>query len=358
MKTKSTLLAAFITLMIMAGCSKNKDNNNEIIPKGAKPSWGPDITPEMQVVIEKLASFNDTPIPQLTAVQARKNHTATDAVVAVMNDYHITAPIFNADTIGKEIPVTGGTVHIRVYTPKATSGALPVIVYYHGGGFVIANIDVYDTSARLLSANTGAIVVSVAYRLAPEYKFPTAHNDAYEAYNWVIQNAASINADVNKIALSGESAGGNLALATAMKARDNGLKMPVAILSIYPVAGADTNTASYIKYADAKPLDKPSLLWFFDKYLNTPAEAMDTRLNLVNANLAGLPPVTIINAELDPLQTEGATLVEKLKAAGVNVDRQLYTGVTHEFFGMGAVVPTAKTAEDYAVAQLKKAFGK
>lgn len=353
--TKSTLFyAAALALILAAGCKKEKTTG--IMPAGPKPAWGQDIKPEMQVVIEKLASFADTPLPQLSAVQARKNHTATDAVMAVMKDYNIPAPVFNVDTVGKEIPVTGSTVHVRIYTPKGTTGNLPVIVYYHGGGFVIANIDVYDTSAKLLSANTGAIVVSVAYRLAPENKFPTAHNDAFDAYKWVAQNAASIRGDVNKMALAGESAGGNLAVATAIKARDQGVKAPVAILSIYPIAGADTNTESYLKYADAKPLDKPSLLWFTANYTNTMADAMDTRLNLVAANLAGLPQVTIINAELDPLQTEGGQLADKLKAAGVSVERKVYTGVTHEFFGMGAVVLDAKDAEDYAVSRLKAAF--
>lgn len=354
MKTTSIICAAALSLMIAAGCKKDK--TIAITPSGPKPAWGPDIKPEMQVVIEKFISFGDTPLPKLTAVQARKNHTATDAVMAVMADYHIPAPVFNVDTVGKEIPVTGSTVHIRIYTPKNTTGNLPVIVYYHGGGFVIANIDVHDTSAKLLAANTGAIVVSVAYRLAPENKFPIAHNDAFDAYKWVIQNAASIRGDVNKLALAGESAGGNLAVATAIKARDQGVKAPVAILSIYPVAGADTNTDSYIRYANAVPLDKPSLLWFIGNYTNTPADAMDPRLNLVAANLAGLAPVTIINSELDPLQTEGGQLADKLKAAGVSVDRRVYAGVTHEFFSMGAVVPDAKDAENYAVSRLKAAF--
>lgn len=355
MKKSPLLYAAIVCLSIAAGCTKH--SSNHLQPSGPKPVWGPDITPEMQVVIEKLESFGDTPIYKLTPAQARKNHTAADAVMAVMKDKNIPAPVLPVDTMGKEIPVTGGNIHIRIYTPQNTTGKLPVIVYYHGGGFVIASIDVYDASAKVLSAKVGAIVVSVGYRMAPEFKFPTAHNDAFEAYNWVVQNAASIKGDVNKLALAGESAGGNLAVATAIRVRDQGVKAPVHILSVYPIASADTNTASKIKYANAKPLDKPSLKWFSMYYTNTPADGMDPRLNLVAANLAGLPPVTIINAEIDPLQTEGGQLADKLTAAGVKTDRILYQGVTHEFFGMGAVVPTAKAAEDYAVAQLKMAFG-
>jgi acetyl esterase len=358
MKMNKLIYGALCSLVLLASCSKDRNENNGLKPKGSKPTWGPTISDEMLVVIEKLASFGDPPLPQLTAVQARKNHTAADAVMAVMVENNISTPVYNLDTAGKEIPVRTGTVHIRTYTPRGTTGNLPVIVYYHGGGFVIANIDVYDASARILADKTGAVVVSVAYRLAPENKFPVAHNDAFDAYKWVVQNAASIKGDVNKIALAGESAGGNLAMTTAFQARDNSIKMPIAILAIYPLVGSDTNTASYQKYVDAKPLDKAGVLWFFDKYTNTPADGMDTRLNVIAANLTGLPQTTIINAEIDPLETEGGILNDKLKAAGVSVERKVYAGVTHEFFSMGTVVPAAKDAEDYAISRLKSAFGK
>ncbi|GAA4332294.1 hypothetical protein GCM10023149_38490 [Mucilaginibacter gynuensis] len=330
---------------------------DSIKPKGAAPAWAPDIKPQMQVVIEKLASYGDKPIPQLTAVQARKNHTPTDAVKDVMAEYKIPAPVFNVDTTGKDIAVEGGNIHLRIYTPKSGSGPFPVIVYYHGGGFVIANLDVYDASANVLADKTGAIVVSVAYRLAPEHKFPVAHNDAYAAYKWVVDNAASIKGDSKKIAVAGESAGGNLAVNTAIAARDKGIQAPVHILAVYPVAGADMNTPSYVKNAAAKPLDKPMMLWFVKNYLNNMGEAKDPRINLVAAKLKGLPATTIITAQIDPLQSDGMMLADKLKAAGVTVDSKNYDGVTHEFFGMGAVVPQAMEAEMYAVGELKKAFG-
>jgi acetyl esterase len=328
-----------------------------IKPVGPAPAWAPDIKPEMQAVIEKLASYGDKPIPQLTAVEARKNHTPTNAVMDLMKEHNIPKPIFNVDTAGKDITVTGGSVHLRIYTPKTGKPSYPVIVYYHGGGFVIANLDVYDASANVLADKTEAVVVSVAYRLAPENKFPIAHNDAYAAYEWVVNNAASIKGDPKKIAVAGESAGGNLAVNTAIKARDKGLMLPMAILAVYPVSGSDMNTPSYIKNAAAKPLDKPMMAWFVKNYLNIMAEAKDPRINLVAANLKGLPQTTIITAEIDPLQSDGMMLADKLKAAGVVVDSKNYDGVTHEFFGMGAVVPQAMDAEKYAVSQLKKAFG-
>lgn len=330
----------------------------DVKPTGPAPEWGPGLTAQMQAVMEKLASYKDKPIPELTAVQARQNHTPTDAVMDVMKDNNIPMPVFNVDTIGKEIPVTGGNVHLRVYTPKTGNAPFPVIVYYHGGGFVIANIDVYDASAKVLADKTGAVVVSVAYRLAPENKFPTAHNDSFAAYEWVVKNAASIKGNPKMIAVAGESAGGNLAMNVAIMARDKGIAAPKHILAVYPIAGSDMNTESYKKNSAAKPLDKPMMGWFVKNYLNSMAEAKDPRINLVAANLKGLPAVTIITAEYDPLQSDGMMLADKLKAEGVKVDSKNYNGVTHEFFGMGALVPEAMEAEMYAVDQLKKAFSK
>ncbi len=328
-----------------------------LTPKGPKPAWAPNIKPEMAVVIEKLASYGDKPIETLTAVEARKNHTPTDAVMDVMKENNIPMPPSKVDTMGKEIPVAGGNIHLRIYTPKEGKAPYPVIVYYHGGGFVIANIDVYNASAQAMAEQVGAVVVSVAYRLAPEHKFPTAHDDAYAAYAWVVKNAASIKGDPKKIAVLGESAGGNLAVATAIKARDNKIMVPTHIVSVYPIAQADMTTPSYVKNANAKPLNKAMMMWFTKNYVRTMADAKDPRISLVNANLKGLPATTIITDEYDPLQSDGMMLADKLKAAGVNVTSKNYDGVTHEFFGMATVVPEAKEAQAFAAGELKKAFG-
>jgi acetyl esterase len=327
-------------------------------PKGPAPEWGKTIHPEMQTVIEKLVSYGDKPIESLSAPDARKNHTPTDAVMDLIKENNIVLPAPGVDTTGKDIPVSGGNIHLRIYTPKAGKGPFPVIVYYHGGGFVIANLDVYNASAQGLAEQTGAVVVSVAYRLAPEHKFPTAHNDSFAAYKWVTENAAAINGDPKKIAVAGESAGGNLAANVSIMARDKKIMVPVYEVLVYPIAQADMNTPSYTAYAKAHPLNKPMMAWFTAKYVSAMSEAKDPRISLVNANLKGLPPTTIITAEIDPLNNDGMMLADKLKAAGVTVDSKNYTGVTHEFFGMAAVVPEAKDAQAYAAAQLKKAFAK
>jgi acetyl esterase len=328
----------------------------EIKPTDPVPVWGKTIKPEMQVVIDRLVAYNDPAIEKSTPTQARKLHTPTDAVKQVMKEFSVANPASQVDTSGKDIPVAGGNIHLRIYTPKTAKAPFPVIVYYHGGGFVIANLDVYNASAQGLAEQVGAVVVSVAYRLAPEHKFPTAHNDAFAAYQWTVQNAASIQGDPKKIAVVGESAGGNLAAAVSIMARDKKIMVPIHEVLVYPIAQSNMNTDSYTKYADAKPLNKAMMEWFTKNYVSSMAQAKDPRISIVNANLRGLPPTTIINAEIDPLADDGKLLEDKLKAADVKVNRKVYDGVTHEFFGMVPVVPEAKEAQAYAADQLKSAF--
>ena len=377
MKTKffNTLSLLSITILFsIVSCnndtknSSNSDvNNNQtdtminsetITPMGPQPTWGPTIKPEMLAVIEKLISYQDKPVEELSAVEARKNHTPTDAVMDLIKEKNIQVPVVKVDTTGKDIDVKGGKIHLRIYTPQGNNEALPIIVYYHGGGFVIADLDVYDTSAKGLSEQANAIVVSVAYRMGPEFKFPIAHQDAFAAYEWTIKNAASIKGDPKRIAVAGESAGGNLATNVSIMARDKGIMMPVHQLLVYPVSNSDMNSESYKTYAEAKPLNKAMMAWFVKNYLNNIEEAKNPIISIVNANLKGLPSTTIIQAEIDPLQSEGKLLAEKLKAANVKVDLKKYEGVTHEFFGMAAVVPQAKDAQAYAAKNLKSSFNK
>ncbi|HUP14368.1 MAG TPA: alpha/beta hydrolase [Niastella sp.] len=336
------------------------DQNNAaaLKPVGSKPAWGSNLTDPMAVVIEKLGSFNAPPLPTLSAQEARKQPSPADAAMAVMQEHKIPEPSNNVDTAGKDIPVQGGQIHLRIYTPKTGKASYPVIVYYHGGGWVIADLNTYNASAQALANGAEAVVVSVAYRQAPEHKFPTAHNDSYAAYQWTVKNASSIKGDPKHIALVGESAGGNLAAAVSMMARNNGVQLPVHEVLVYPIAGYDFSTESYKESDSTKPLSTGLMQWFFKNYLNSPADGKNQNISLVSANLKSMPPTTIIGAEYDPLRSEGQLLSEKLKAAGVSTTYQLYKGVTHEFFGMAAVVPEAKQAQELAVADLKKAFSK
>lgn len=348
-----------VVLLMFSSCKDDDETINQydqIKPKGPKPPWAPTITPQMQTVIEALDTLSPVPLYTLTPQQARMQPSAADAAMRVMRNFNIPAPAVMVDTVGREIPVVDGSIHIRIYTPKTGKSSYPMIVYYHGGGWVIATIDTYNASIQALAEQVDAVVVAVEYRKGPEFKFPTAHNDSYAAYKWALQNAASIKADSTKVAVAGESAGGNLALAVSMMARDSGIKAPLHVLSVYPIAGYNFETPSYNQYATAKPLNKPFMQWFFMHYINTPAEGASPWISLVNANLSGLPPTTIINAEIDPLQSEGKMLADKLQAAGVPVMHKLYNGVTHEFFGMASVIPEAKEAQAFASQRLKDAL--
>lgn len=313
---------------------------------------------QMQAVIDELVAMNGKPIESLTAAEARQQPTPTDAVVALLKKQgKPTTPDPTVTSDDRTIQTSDATLPVRIYTPKDGTGPYPVIVYYHGGGWVIADLDVYDSGPRALSKLVNAVVVSVHYRQGPENKFPAAHDDAYAAYEWTLANAASINGDPKKVALAGESAGGGLAVATAIMARDKNAQMPLGVVSVYPIAGTDTNTASYVENAKAKPLNAPMMSWFFENYLNGPQDYSNLRVDLVNANLADLPPVTIINAQIDPLRSDGEILASKLKAAGVTTEQKTFAGVTHEFFGMAAVVDKAKQANQMAADALKRAFG-
>ena len=314
---------------------------------GAKPDA------DMQAVLDQLAKLGGKPIETLTPAAARKQPTPADAVKALLKAQG--KPI-TPEPVGKVadrmIKGAAGQIPAKIYSP-AGSGPFAVLVYFHGGGWVIGSPLVYDATPRALVNLVNCVVVSVDYRLAPEHKFPAAHEDAFAAYQWALQNAASINGDPARVAVGGESAGGNLAVSVAMDARDRKVSMPKHMMVVYPIAGGETNTASYGENATAKPLNKAMMEWFFKHYLRSPKDAQDPHINLVAANLKGLPPATVITAEIDPLRSEGQQLAERLKGAGVSVEARDYTGVTHEFFGMSAVVAKAKQAQQVAADGLK-----
>jgi len=312
---------------------------------------------QMQAVLTELTALNPKPIPQLSAAEARKQPTPADAVKALLEKQgKSTAPEPVGNVTNRTIPGAGGPIPIRIYTPKG-SGPFPVVVYYHGGGWVIADLNTYDASPRALANLVNAVVVSAHYRQGPEHKFPAAHQDAFAAYRWVLTNAKSLKGDPAKVAVVGESAGGNLAAAVSMMARDSGAQMPVHQVLVYPIAGYDLNTPSYQENAEAKPLNKAMMGWFFEQYLRSPADGKNPLIDLVHANVQKFPGTTVIAAQIDPLRSEGKALADRLKDAGIEVDYKNYDGAAHEFFGMGAVLDDAKEAQQQAAAGLQKGFG-
>ena len=324
------------------------------LAQAADAPMPPKAEQNMQKVLDALASLGGKPIETLTPEEARKQPTPADAVKKVMTDMgKSTAP--EAGVTMKTMSIAGphGNFPIHVFTPEG-KGPFPVMVYYHGGGFVIADTKVYEASPRALAKMANAVIVSADYHRAPENKFPAAPDDAYAAYTWVLEHAKEINGDPQRVAVGGESAGGNLATVVSMMARDKKARMPLHQLLVYPVVSDDMTRPSYVTNANAKPLNKPMMGWFFKHYGADAASPY--ALPIKAASLKGLPPATIIAAEIDPLLSEGVAYADKLRKDGVSVTYKEYKGVTHEFFGMGAVVPLAKDAEMMAAEQLKKAF--
>ena len=317
----------------------------------------PDIM--MQKVLDTFAELGGKPIETLSPQEARQQPTPTDAVKKILRDtVKDEDPTLGIQTRDITIDGAAGPLQARIYSPNLDSDDLkPLVVYFHGGGFVIADLDVYDGGPRGLSRFADVVVLSVHYRQAPENKFPAAHDDAFAAWQWALANAQSFGGDPQKVAIMGESAGGNLACATAIRARDEGVQAPVHMVLVYPVAGNDMTTPSYIENATAKPLNKPMMEWFVKHTFNDVSETEDTRLNLVEADLIGLPSATVICAEIDPLRSEGELLAERLEQAGVEVRHKTFHGSTHEFFGMALVVPDAAAAQTFASHELKRAFG-
>ncbi|MEO7273796.1 MAG: alpha/beta hydrolase [Vicinamibacterales bacterium] len=313
--------------------------------------------PEMKTVLDALATLGGKPIETLTPAEARRQPTPADAVKKVLQQQgKSVVPEAVGNVENRTITGPAGQIPIRIYSP-AGPGPFPVIFYIHGGGWVIADLDTYDSSPRALTNAAQAVVVSTHYRQGPEHKYPAAHDDVFAAYQWTLKNAASIKGDPAGVAVVGESAGGNMAAVTSIRARDQRVRMPLHQVLVYPVAGTDMNTESYRENAAAKPLNKPMMAWFAKHYLGEAAATGNPEINLAaRTDLKGLPSTTIITADIDPLRSEGQMLGKSLQAAGVAVTSRNYAGATHEFFGMGAVVPDAKNAVAFAAAELAKAF--
>lgn len=316
----------------------------------------------MQEVLDALASFEAPPLETVTPEIGRNLPSFANALQAVVSEKGLPALEAVAGIDQLLIPGDEGEILARIYRPAGIeSDALPVLVYFHGGGFVIANLDTYDASCRALANAAGCIVASIAYRLAPEHPFPAAVVDAYAATQYMLTNAGDVGGDPARVAVGGESAGGNLAAVVSLRARDEGAALPVHQLLVYPVAtfAPEGDAAvSVEQFAEAKPLNAPMLEWFGSHYLPDPSAASDPMVSPLNAaDLSGLPSATVILAEIDPLQSQGAVFAQALIDAGVDTTFTLYQGVTHEFFGMGAVVDKAAEAVAEAAARLRASFG-
>jgi acetyl esterase len=251
----------------------------------------------------------------------------------------------------------GGPLRVRLYTPVAAGGdALPAIVFFHGGGFVLGDLDCYDPLCRMFANESGARVIAVDYRLAPEHPFPAAVEDCYAALKWVEDNAPRLGVDANRFAVAGDSAGGNLAAATVLLAKEKGAPKPSFQLLIYPALSADLSSGSARDFAQGYFLDLQTIAWFMNQYTPSP-DPRDFRLIPMSAkDVSGLPPTCIVTAGHDPLHDGGQAYAEKLKTAGVKVAHVDYPTMIHAFFNMPNFLPMAREAIAAAAKAVKDAL--
>ncbi len=260
-------------------------------------------------------------------------------------------PIF--EVINTFIPGPTADLPVRIYRPNNNANN-SAIVFYHGGGWVLNFIDIYDASMHRLANQSGATVISVNYQKAPEHAFPIPFNDCYATLLWTIENAKNLNIDAKKIGVLGDSAGGNLASAVALKARDNGVDLAFEVL-VYPCNDRDFTTKSYIDFADGYGLSTRAMEWFWDQYLQGSAHNSNLYACPTKAkSFKGLPPTVVVTAEYDPLLSDSEKYAELLKGDGVEVTYKEFAGMNHGFFANLAITPSAAKAIDFCASEVKR----
>jgi acetyl esterase len=261
-----------------------------------------------------------------------------------------------------EVASPAGAVPVRVYRP-GDGGSLPVVVFFHGGGWTIGGIDEYDPIARRVANASGALVVSVGYRLAPEHPHPAALDDCWAVTTWVAEHAAEIGGDSSRFALMGDSAGGNIAAVLALRCAREGGPNPALQVLVYPVVDCDFDTLSYHENGDGYLLDTAQMRWFFDCYAGGGSNPGDPTISPLRAadlrsgDLRGVAPAFVLTAQYDPLRDEGEAYAAALGASGVDVSLTRYDGMIHAFFGLGAVFDAGTEAVADVGAELRRAFG-
>ena len=306
------------------------------------------LDPQIMQVMEQVAALGlpaaHTISPAEARANAKKRPRAPGPEVAKVED--------------RNIPGPDGDVPVRIYTPEG-DGPFPILAWFHGGGWVVGDLESTDGSARNLCVGGQCVVVSVDYRLAPETKFPGPAEDCWAATTWAVNNASSINGDPTRLAVGGESAGGNLAAAMSLMAADRGGPGIVLQLLVYPAVGKDLDTVSSNENAEGYSLTKVTMEWYWDHYVKGDEDAANPYAAPIQAkSLAGQPPALVITAEFDPIRDEGEDYAKRLREAGVEATFTRYDGVIHGFFTMGAVVDKGQQAVDEASAALRNAFSR
>ena len=310
------------------------------------------LNPQAKALLDQMAAAAAPKLFELPIAEARAGAVAMTQSLEPQG-----LPI--GRTEDRMIPGPAGDIPVRIYTPIAAGGtALPCLIFYHGGGFVIGNLDSHDALCRALANEAGVKVIAVDYRLAPEAKFPAAVEDAFAALKWIEANAMDLDIDANRLAVGGDSAGGNLAAVVSILARDEGQTRISFQLLIYPWLDFLEASASRDAFASGYFLDEVTLAWFTHSYANSPEDYRDYRLSpLRAASHKNLPPAHIMTAGFDPLRDEGRAYAEKLREAEVPVTYKEYPGLIHGFANMTAVIEEGRAAVKEAAAALKTGLG-
>jgi len=310
------------------------------------------LDPQIEALLQRMEQQGTPPVHTLTPMQARESRNPIFVKLGG-------PPEAVANVQDLNIPGPGGQIPIRIYTPQG-SYPFPILVYFHGGGWVICNLDTHDSVCRCLANGASCIVVSVDYRLAPEHKFPAAVDDAYAATRWVAENANRINGDPTRIAVGGDSAGGNLAIVVSLMAREKGGPSLIYQLLVYPVTNPSSlDTDSYREHGEGYILTKEAMEYYRDHYIGGKEELQNPYVSpLLAQELSGLPPALVITAEFDVLTDEAEAYADRLKKAGVPVSYTCYKGMIHAFFSLAAVVDRARDAMDEATGALRSAFAR
>ena len=307
----------------------------------------PPLTRRMAELLEKIHRADRPPFHSMSPPEARRAYEAASEILELPR-----AALTRVDNF--RIPATDGTpLAARLYANS--HDVLPMLLYLHGGGFTIGNLETHDSLCRQLALRSGVAVVALDYRLAPEHRFPTAVDDAWAAMHWLAEHAETIGLDGSRLAVGGDSAGGTLAAVCAIHARDAGLPLRLQVL-IMPGTTAHADTPSHRQFARGYLLDAEGIAWFFDQYIAR-AGRTDWRFAPLEVDaLDGVAPACVILAECDPLVDEGLAYADRLRAAGVSVALELYRGVTHDFIKLGRVLPEADAAQTAIGAALRAAF--
>jgi len=309
------------------------------------------LDPQVTAILDMLANSGAPKIETLPPAQARALFDKMEIPGNESAD-----PV--AHVADRTIPGPAGEIPVRVYTPEG-AGPFPALVYYHGGGWVLGNLDTHDRICRVLTNGAGCVTVSVDYRLAPEHKFPAAVDDAYAAALWVHEHGAEIGVDPARVAVGGDSAGGNLAAVVCYLARERGKPPLVYQLLFYPATARQGTTASQREFAAGYFLTESQMRWFGEQYMRGPEDADNPLLvPMLIEDLRGLPPALVITEEYDPLRDEGEAYATRLQEAGVPVVQTRYDGMIHGFVSMAPLLDKGTTTLDQAAACLRDAFAK